>query len=121
MMKERELVATLRSLNSAYREFGDAVNRIGDAAKDLEPLVGKSEGKVASSRLISIGVALIALPDPFIIMDVAGSALVAVGLLRKKMKHATVLDAAKEAQKLINELENATHELNLVTNLPFGR
>ena len=37
------------------------------------------------------------------------------------MKHATVLDAAKEAQKLINELENATHELNLVTNLPFGR
>ena len=120
MMKERELIAALKSLNNTYGEFSDAVNRTNDVVRDLKPLIGKSEGKVASSRLISTGVALIALPDPFIVTDITGSALVAVGLLRKKMKRPTVSDAVKEAQKLIKKFDYATQELNLITSLSLN-
>jgi hypothetical protein len=120
MMKERELIAALKNLNNTYGEFSDAENRTNDVVRDLKPLIGKSEGKVASSRLVSIGVALIALPDPFIVTDITGSALVAVGLLRKKMKRPTVSDAVKEAQKLIKKFDYATQELNLITNLSLN-
>jgi hypothetical protein len=119
MMKERELIATPKNLNNTYREFSDAVNRTNGIVRDLKTLIGKSEGTVASSRLISIGVALIALPDPFIVTGITGSALVAVGLLRKKMKHPTVSDSVKEAQKLIKKFDYAAQELNFITNLSF--
>jgi len=119
MMKERELIAALEILNNTYGEFSDAVNGTNDVVRDLKPLIGRSEGKVAGSRLISTGVALIALPDPFIVTDITGSALVAVGLIRKKMKHPTVSDSVKEAQKLIKKFDYATQELNLTTNLSF--
>jgi len=108
------------NLSNTYGEFSDAVNRTNDVVRDLKPLIGKSEGKDASSRLVSTGVALIALPDPFIVTDITGSALVAVGLLRKKMKHPTVSDAVKEAQKLIKKFDYATQELDLITNLSLN-
>jgi len=119
MMKERELIAALEILNNTYGEFSDAVNGTNDVVRDLKPLIGRSEGKVAGSRLISTGVAIIALPDPFIVTDITGSALIVVGLIRKKMKHPTVSDSVKEAQKLIKKFDYATQELNLTTNLSF--
>jgi len=118
-MREKELVASLRGLSSDYGEFSNVICRVVDTVKGLKPLIGEREEKATASKLISIGAAIIALPDPFIVTDVAGSALVAAGLIKKKMKQPTISDVSREAKEMIKKLERTTRELNPLTKLSF--
>ena len=81
---------------------------VEDAAtivKSLKRYMGKEEYRSDSSKLIALGIALIAFPEP-IISDTLGTALIAVGLLKRKMRKISIRDVYEEmnqAAKCINE------------------
>lgn len=105
----RELAETLRELTLSYKEFGNALSGVAETAKPLKRLIGEpnAEARARGSRLIAAGVALIAFPDPTI-TDVIGAALVAAGLIKNRMRQATVADVYKEFRKVYKEIQKAT-------------
>jgi len=111
MMETKELIATLREISQNYEEFGKTMSRVVDAVKPLKTLIGEPKIYAKDSRLMAAGIALIALPDPFIVTDVVGSGLVAAELIRRKTKKTTIMDVYKEFRKMTAKLENITEDL----------
>lgn len=83
---------------------------MGDNTKDLrslrslwgKPRVGARKG----SRLIKVGVSLIAFPIPTIgIKKSLGSILIATGLMQQRMKHVHVADVYSTFQDVNKELQ----------------
>ena len=86
-----------------------------NTTKPLKRLIGKSdlEGKGEGGRLIKIGMALIAFPDPpGFPSDIAGISLVIAGLMKRKMKPITVMDIPRNFHYVMKELRDLTCELN---------
>lgn len=102
-----------QTIVSALREFGlsyeDAVKLVEEAskeAKSLKPLWGKSSaGGPKGSRLVKLGMALIAFPIPTVgIKKSLGAMLIAAGLVQEKVKHIHVADVNGTFQDVYSEL-----------------
>ena len=88
-MKPEELetiVITLRELGLSYEETVKLMSGVTKDAKSLRSLWGKpSAGGQKNSRLIKLGVSLIAFPIPTIgIKKSLGAMLIAAGLVKRK-------------------------------------
>ena len=110
-MKPEELknvAIMLRELGLSYEETLVAVRGV---AKDSH-FVGRLWKKGDETRLIKIGLALIAFPDPTV-TDIIGTALVSAGVIQAKIKRSTlhVEDVYKTFPKLIKELQTSKREL----------
>jgi len=110
-MPETELTQTVRRISKHYKETGEVTNGVADATKNLKPLVGKTNAEARGSKLISAGIAIIALPEPTLITDAAGSILVVAGLIDNRMKPTTTADVNREIQREIKELRSIIREL----------
>jgi len=98
----------LRELGLSYEETLDAMRGV---AKDSH-FVGRLWKKGDETRLIKIGLALIAFPDPTV-TDILGTALVSAGIIQAKIKRSTlhIEDVYKTFPKLIRELQMSKREL----------
>ena len=110
-MKPEELknvAIMLRELGLSYEETLVAARGV---AKDSH-FVGRLWKKGDETRLIKIGLALIAFPDPTV-TDIIGTALVSAGVIQAKIKRSTlhVEDVYKTFPKLIKELQISKREL----------
>ena len=110
-MKEEELkhrAALLRELCLSRGETAVTMNvaMIG-FAKELHSAHRLFRRNNGGSRLIKIGFALIAFPDPTI-SDVLGAAFVAAGLIQNRMKRATLQleDVYKTFPEVVKELRS---------------
>ena len=117
-MKPEELKRTVipcaRELNLSRKELASVLNETVKEARYAGHLWGKPTGtEERHSRLIKLGLALIAFPEPTIISDAVGTILVFAGLVQKKIKRSpmkavdvynTFQDATKEIQKIRQEL-----------------
>jgi len=92
-MKEEEMKNTavlLRELDLSYEETATIMNNaMSGFAGELRLAQRLFRRKDSESRLIKIGLALIAFPDPTI-TDVLGAAFVTAGLIQNKIKHSTL-------------------------------
>ena len=116
----KELLDSFNDLSQTYKEFDETVRSVTYVVKPLKHLVGKpglEEGN--GCKLITVGAALIAFPDPFIVTDIAGSALVAAGLIKNRLKQAEAADVSREFNKEVRKLMEITKELNLQTHLSW--
>jgi len=108
-MKEEELKNTadlLRELGLSYRERATVTNAaVNGFAEELRFAQGLLRRNHGGSRLINIGLALIAFPDPTV-TDVLGAALVAAGLIQNKMKRSTLQleDVYRTFPEVVKEL-----------------
>jgi len=95
------LTDTLNELGLSSKETAIAMRGFSDELRYAQSLWRKG----GSSRLIQIGLALIAFPDPTI-TDILGSALVAAGVVQLKMKRSAlhVEDVYKTFPQVIKEL-----------------
>ena len=106
--KELEIIAVvLRELGLSYEE---AVKILGGVTKDanaLRPLWGKpNAGGQKSSRLIKLGVSLIAFPIPTIgIKKSLGAMLIAAGLVQERMKHLHIAEVYSTFQVVSREIQ----------------
>lgn len=87
----KELVATFRELRLSYEEFGSISIGVINEVRPLKRLIGEPNEEAKSSWLIKAGMALIAFPDPTI-SDLMGTALIAAGLIKNRVKRITAID-----------------------------
>jgi hypothetical protein len=97
----KALTCALQELTVSSKETATAIRGFSDELHCAQRLWRKS----GSSRLIQIGLALIAFPDPTI-SDVIGCALVAAGLVQLKMKNSALHleDVYKTFPQVMKEL-----------------
>jgi len=101
------IVVALRELGLSYDETVKLMSEVTKDAKSLRSLWGKpSVGGQKGSRLIKLGVSLIAFPIPTIgIKKSLGAILIATGLVQERMKHIHVADVYNTFQDVNRELE----------------
>lgn len=105
------------------KEAKVAIKAMTEASEEKIQLIGTLEGNshVASntrklfregnkSRLIELGVALIAIPEPTPVSPIVGSSLVAAGAVQKgiKSRAAFAEDIGKDLKKALKDLSRTT-------------
>jgi len=97
----KALTEALRELSLSSKETAGAMRGFSNELRYAQRLWRKGGG----SRLIQIGLVLIALPDPTI-TDILGSALVAAGVVQLKIKRSAlhVEDVYKTFSQVMKEL-----------------
>jgi len=80
------------------------------AVQGLKRYLGNEDDKRSDSRLLTLGVALIAFPEP-IISDILGAAFLAVGLLKKKTKKIGVRDVYEEMGQALHYIKDIEEHL----------
>jgi len=105
----KALTEALHELNLSSKETLSAMRGFSRELHSVRSLWRKNGG----SRLIQIGLALIAFPDPTI-TDILGSALVAAGIVQLKIKRSAlqIEDVYKTFPKVMKEL--TTSRLSVV-------
>ena len=101
------IVIALRELGLSYEETVRLMSGITKDIKSLKSLWGKpNTGGQKSSRLIKLGVSLIAFPIPTVgIKKSLGAMLIAAGLVQERMKHLHVADVYSTLQDVNRELQ----------------
>jgi hypothetical protein len=101
------IVIALRELGLSYGETVKLMSEVTKDVKSLKSLWGKpSAGGQKSSRLIKLGVSLIAFPIPTIgIKKSLGAILIAAGLVQERMNHMHVADIYSTFQDVNRELQ----------------
>jgi len=104
----KNVAAMLHELGLSYEE---TLNAMRGVAKDSH-FIGRLWKKGDETRLVKIGLALIAFPDPTV-TDIIGTALVSAGIIQTKIKRSTlhIEDVYKTFPKLIRELQISKREL----------
>ena len=107
------LVIALRELGVSYDETVKLMSAVTKDAKSLRPLWGKpGAGVQKGSRLIKLGVSLIAFPIPTIgIKKSLGAMLITAGLIQERMKHLHVADVYSTFQEVNRELQKLQQKL----------
>jgi hypothetical protein len=106
---KRTILPCARELSLSRKEMASVLNETVKETRCVGRLWGNpNDIKDRRSRLIKLGLALIAFPDPTI-SDVIGAMLVAAGLVQEKIKQSplkavdvynTFQDVTKEIQKI---------------------
>ena len=107
------LSAHLQRRALTYLEVCRRVEEAATATKTLKRYMGKESDRSSGSKLTELGVALIAFPEPMV-SNALGAALVAVGLLKRKMSKIGVMDVYEEMRQAMNyvkEISNNKHAL----------
>ena len=101
------IVITLRELGLSYDETAKLMSGVTKDAKSLRSLWGEpGVGGQKGSRLIKLGVSLIAFPIPTIgIKKSLGAVLIATGLVQERIKHIHVADVYSTFQDVNRELQ----------------
>ncbi len=101
------ITAALRELGLSYEEAVKLMSEVMKDTKSLRSLGGKpSAGGQKGSRLIKLGVSLIAFPIPTIgIKKSLGAMLIAAGLVQERMRHIHVADVYSAFQDVNRELQ----------------
>ncbi|MEM1994819.1 MAG: hypothetical protein QXW32_05025 [Nitrososphaerales archaeon] len=110
------LAAHIQRRAATYLEVGRTMVEAASTTRSLKPLIGKGAYKRSGTTLIAIGVALIAFPDPTI-SDVIGAALVALGLLKRKMSRVGVREVYEEIRQTADYIEEVNQHILVNTNL----
>ena len=105
------LSAHLQKRVATYLELCKNLREAAITAKNLKQYIEEKEGdENSSSKLIKLGIALIALPEP-ILSDALGTALIAAGLLKRKARKIGVRDVYREMYKAANRIKEAAEYL----------
>ena len=101
------IVTAVRELGLSYNETAKLMSGVAKDAKTLGSLWGKpGAGGQKGSRLIKLGVSLIAFPIPTIgIKKSLGAMLIAAGLIQERMKHIHVTDVYSTFQDVNRQLQ----------------
>ncbi len=107
------LAIALRELGLSYDETVRLLAGVTKDVKSLRSLWGKlGAGGQKGSRLIKLGVSLIAFPIPTIgIKKSLGAMLIAAGLIQERMKHLHVADVYGTFQDVNRELQKLQQKL----------
>ena len=101
------IVVALRELGISYQETVNLLSGITKDVKSLRVMWGKpASGGPKGSKLIKLGISLIAFPIPTIgIKKSLGAMLIAAGLVQERIRHLHVTDVYSTFQDINRELK----------------
>ncbi len=104
----KNVTETAEELSESYAELFQALKDSSRSARSTKKL-WRSENK---SRLIKVGLAIIAFPDPTI-TDIVGGLLVAAGIVQAGIRRRTmyVEDVGKTFQKTLKDIHGLRNDL----------
>ena len=108
------LTAHLQRRATTYLEVCRNVRDAATTAKSLKQYIGKEDLESSGSKLIALGVALIAFPEP-IISDALGLAFVTVGLLKRKTRKISIMDVYEEMHQAAKCIKEAAEYMPINT------
>lgn len=82
----KSLVDVLHELGLSYEETVDAMNGVAKEVRSVRYLWKKGD----NSRLIKVGLALIAFPEPTPLSETLGAVVLSAGIIQKKMRRSTL-------------------------------
>ena len=106
----KTVIASFREVGLSYKEFCSILKSAGGDARPLKRLVGNPFKESMDSWLIRAGITLIAFPEPTI-SDLVGSAMVAAGLVKRRLKQLTMADVYVEFTDTVKSLERIRQDL----------
>ena len=99
----KSLVDVLRELGLSYEETVDVMNGIAKEVSSVHHLWKKGD----NSRLIKIGLYLIAFPEPTPLSETLGAVVLSAGIIQKKMRRFSlgIEDVYNTFQGVIRDLQ----------------
>jgi len=108
------LSAHLQRRAETYLEVYRNLEEAATTAKSLKRYMGKEGDRRSGSKLIALGAALIAFPDPTI-SDAVGAALIALGLLKRKVRKISIRDVYEEMNQAAKGINEAVECMQITT------
>ena len=81
--KTDHIVQAAKELGETFKDTATIINGMNGAIEEANQLYDHGQGGAGNS-LISLGIALVAFPEPTMVSDVVGAGIVATGLLYNK-------------------------------------
>lgn len=116
-MKETErLKKTINILRELGEDWRKNIIIINDVSRENETLlesIRRLSKKSNQSKIVKIGLTLIAFPLPIVIDDVLGGFLLAVGLIQRQIKNSALYieDIDKTFPRLVRDLQEIRQEM----------
>ena len=82
--KTDHIVLAAKELGETFIETANVINGMNGAVKEVNQLYDHGYGGAGNS-MISLGIALVVFPEPFMVSDVIGGGIIAAGLLYNKI------------------------------------
>ncbi|OGD60313.1 hypothetical protein A3K78_06630 [Candidatus Bathyarchaeota archaeon RBG_13_52_12] len=82
--KTDHIVQAAKELGETFTETATMINGMNGAVKEVNQLYDHGQGGAGNS-MISLGIALVVFPEPFMVSDVIGGGIIAAGLLYNKI------------------------------------
>lgn len=82
--KTDHIVQAAKELGETFIETANVINGMNGAVKEVNQLYDHGYGGAGNS-MISLGIALVVFPEPFMVSDVIGGGIIAAGLLYNKI------------------------------------
>jgi hypothetical protein len=106
-----------RMVNSYARELGLSAKEITELMRGvtvetriIKGLVGKPGPRDGRSRLVKLGITLIASPDPF--TDPLGYVLLAAGLIKERRRQVNISDTYNRFRDITEEMQKMKQEIS---------
>jgi len=112
-MKTEEMKPMVDALHELNESCMDAIQAMKGTVREVK--TARQLWRVGdNSRLIKLGLALIAFPEPTTISDILGTALVAAGAVQKGIRRRALYaeDACKTFQNMLKEVWNTRDTLH---------
>jgi len=102
---------------ATYLKVCRNLEEVANTVQSLKRYVSEGEVKKSGSKLITLGVALITFPEP-IISNALGTALLAAGLYKRKIRKIGVKDVYEEVSQALEYIKDTQRTLADNTFLP---
>jgi len=107
----KNMVDVLRGLGSSYEETLDAMSEVAKELRSASHLWRKGD----KSKLIGLGLTLIAFPEPTLISDILGAVVLSVGIIQTKMRQSTL-----HIEDVYNNFRGVITDLQTINSLLLG-
>ncbi|MCX6649846.1 MAG: hypothetical protein NTV61_10755 [Candidatus Bathyarchaeota archaeon] len=114
------VVEAAKELGESLKDAAGLVSGVSEAVHEMNKLYDHGYGG-AGSNMISLGVALVMFPEPFMVSDVAGSGVIAAGLLYNKFVPPTlyVENIFETIQEQVKAIHSTREDLNQSLSIPI--
>jgi len=113
---QRMVASYARELGLSAKETTELMSEVAVEARCIKRLVGKPGPRDGGSRLVKLGITLIASPDPF--TDPLGYVLLALGLIYERRRRLNIADVCNRFRDVTEELQRMKQE---ISQLKFER
>jgi len=113
-MKTEEMKTVVETLDELNESYGDLLNAVKGTIREMKT-TRKLWHNGNKSRLIKIGLALIAFPEPTPISETVGACFIAAGTIQKAIRNRTIYieDISLTFHNTLKEVWMAKHDLRI--------